>query len=220
MSDRDHASPPGFDSTDGLRILRRYHEATLEYLERRAEVRFIVCGTTGRIVLPVEPGMAAAGELVLHMPDEVERQFQVSMAPKVIERPEAEEVVDRWSAYHAASGTARRPGSRVWLTCEIHGGKCPGASGEVYDADVLMRPNPLRRAEPRLVRMVNASKDRLPRLCSRRARVEVSDPLCVGVDPLGFDVRARFGIVRIEFDLEAGSDEQAEHLIASLLEKC
>ena len=89
----------------------------------------------------------------------------------------------------------------------------------MYSGESLTRPNPLRAGEARLVKQLNTDRASLARLCKQRARLDVADPLCVGIDSFGLDVRARFGIVRIEFDLEAASLEQAEACIRSMLEK-
>jgi hypothetical protein len=217
------AHPSGFDDTrDGLRLLRRYHEATLQYHERRAEIRFVIDGATGDLILPAEPGFAGevgGHDVVLHLPDEIQRDLQLAATAELIPRPEAEESVDRWSAYHAAGGGGARPGARVWLRCRIDGGKAPHTLGEVYSGESLTRPNGLRKGEARLIKQLNADREALGRLCKSRARVDVADPLCVGIDPHGLDIRARFGIVRVEFDLEAASIEQAEACVRSMLEK-
>lgn len=203
-------------SPDGLRLLRRYREATLQFHERRAEVRFVIDNPTGALVMPVEPGFAAASELTLHLPDEVTLHLQLAVTPSQIDRPESRESVDRWHAYHAAAGTL--PPGRLWLICEIEAGKRPDSPTDVYGPEVLMQPNPLRSTEPRLVKLINSRRDRLARLCRKHAAAEVQDPLCVGVDPLGLDVRARFGVIRVEFDLEAATAEQAEALVNSMFE--
>jgi hypothetical protein len=52
----------------------------------------------------------------------------------------------------------------------------------------------------------------------REAEVELEDPKIVGVDSLGFDVRGRFDVVRIDFKDEVGSSEIACDAINSLLE--
>lgn len=222
MPSRPQSHRSGADDTrDGHRLLRRYHEATVQMLERRAEVCFVIDGATGEIVLAAEPGFGPpAGderELILHLPDEVARDLQLALTARCIDRPEAEEVVDRWNAYHGASGI--RPSARAWLRCTIDGGKAPHIPGEVYSGESLTRPNLLRKAEPRLVKLVNADRAALAAICKARARIDVADPLCVGIDPFGLDVRARFGIVRVEFDLEAPTPEQAEACIAAMLEK-
>ncbi len=96
--------------------------------DRRAEVRFIVDGATGGIVIPVEASFAkggSEGELVLWAPDEAGCVWQASLTPRVIERPESEEAVDRWAAYHAHH--AHHPGhggsssGRTWVRCVVTG---------------------------------------------------------------------------------------------------
>lgn len=222
MTGADHPSTLNYrdDTRDGHRLLRRHHEATLQYHERRAEVRFVIDGAVGDLVLPTDPGFAGevgGRDVVLHLPDESQIDLQLAATAQLIGRPEAEEAVDRWHAYHAASGML--PTARVWLRCRIDGGKAPRTPGEVYSAESLMRPNPIRTGEPRLIKQINADRAALARLCKLRAQIEVADPLCVGLDPFGLDIRARFGIVRVEFDLEAGSLEQAEACFRSMLEK-
>lgn len=209
------------DASEGFRQLRRHHEATLQYHERRLEVKFVIDGATGDVVLPADPGFASelgGRDAVLHMPQEAQCHLQVAIAAAPISRPEAEEAVDRWHAYHAASGPTAR-GPRAWLRCRVDGGKVPDSPppGEVYPAEALARPNGLRKAEPRLVKLVNTDRDAIARACRHHVRMEVTDPLCVGVDPFGLDIRARFGIVRIEFDLEAATAEQAEDCIRRVL---
>lgn len=222
MTGAAHPSPrhDRDDTRDGHRLLRRHHEATLQYHERRSEVRFVVDGAVGDLVLPADPGFAGevgGRDAVLHLPDETQIDLQLSITAEPMARPEAEEAVDRWFAYHAASGML--PNVRVWLRCRIDGGKVPHAPAEVYSAESLMRANPFRRGEAALVKQLNADRAALARLCKARARVGIADPLCVGIDPFGIDVRARFGIVRVEFDLEAGSLDQAAACVRSMLER-
>ncbi len=222
MAGAAHSFPPHErdDSRDGHRLLRRYHEATLQYHERRAEVRYVIDGAVGDLVLPTDPGFAGevgGRDAVLHLPDESQIDLQLSVTAEPMSRPESEEAVDRWHAYHAASGML--PGARVWLRCRIDGGKAPRMAGEVYSGESLMRANPFCRGEFGLVKQLNADRAALARLCRARARVEIADPLCVGVDPFGLDVRARFGIVRVEFDLEAGSLDQAAACVHAMLER-
>jgi hypothetical protein len=51
----------------------------------------------------------------------------------------------------------------------------------------------------------------------RRVGVEIGDPMAVGVDPGGFDVRARFGIVRVPFDRSAPTAQDAAAMIETIL---
>ena len=201
------------DTDDGLRLLHRHHQATLQHLERRAEVRFVIDPGTGELVFPVEQGFAAAPELVLHMPDEVQSTFELAVVPKVIERPEADGTVDRWTAYHGQAGALpTQRGGMKWVRAQIDAGKRPrpGDAGEVYSASVLQQPNPLRATEFKLIKKLNGDRPLLASMCRGSTGVEVIDPLCVGIDSFGMDIRARFGILRLEFELEAATADQAE----------
>jgi hypothetical protein len=196
-SPREHAGDPDPSEVAhaGLRLLRRHHEGTLGYFERRSSVKFILEPSTGKIIMPIEPGFAKAGagesvQMVLMAPSEQDFDIQVSLMPIIIERPESEEGVDRWAGYHGKVSETN------WVRSSIEGGK---ADIGVFDPEQLETPNPLGRDEYALIRQVNADRERLARACKAHAGTLVADPLCVGVDPLGFDVRARFGIVRVEF---------------------
>lgn len=208
----------------GRRLLHRFHEGSLACGDRRAEVRFIVDGATGGIVIPVEASFAKGGsdgELVLCAPDEANCAWQASLTPRVIERPESEEAVDRWAAYHAHH--AHHPGhsgsssGRTWVRCVATGLK---AGEQVFDEDELMQPNALRTVEARLVKAINSDRAALTKACKVHGPLDVADPLAVGVDPLGVDVRARFGIVRLEFpdNISAGTEPQAKQALGFLLE--
>ena len=81
-----------------------------------------------------------------------------------------------------------------WATGELIAARFDGA---VIDGPALVRVNPLAGDEPRLCREINTGRRaELAALC-RSIDAEVADPLVVGVDPLGFDVRRRFDVVRI-----------------------
>jgi len=44
-------------------------------------------------------------------------------------------------------------------------------------------------------------------MCFAKTKVEVEEPVVVGVDSLGLDVRATFGIVRVPFDTPMQSSD-------------
>src|SRR3982751_1049507 len=83
----------------GVRMLRRFHQGTLQFQERVAQVRFILEAATGQFVMPVEPTFAAHGgvpeSMLLWMPAESDWDAQASVTVRPIERPESVEAVDR-----------------------------------------------------------------------------------------------------------------------------
>lgn len=182
----------------GLRVLRREHEGVLLHFERRAEVKFVVESSgprAGGLVMPVEPGFAKAGQgesidMVLFCPSESDWSLQLSLQVTEIDRPEAEECVDRWVGYHGPTSQT------TWIRAAIDGGK---TETMVFGPEQLMAPNALGRGEYALIKKANADRDRLAAACKAHAAMIVADPQCVGVDPFGLDVKARFGIIRLEF---------------------
>lgn len=205
-------SQPTEVRTAGLRAVRRYHEGSLAFHERRAEVRFVVEAGTGRLVMPVEPTLARGDgeEMTLWMPAESGWDVHAALVTSLIDRPEACEAVDRWAAYHG------RTSLTAWARCRVEGLK---SRDHVWDGESVEAPNPLGRAEYALIRRVNADLPGLVLACKRHAAAALADPLCVGVDPFGIDVRARFGIIRLEFPpgIEARTPSQAETQVDHLL---
>jgi len=205
--------PEGPTPTDALRALRRSRVGTLFADEAIFPVVFIADGSTGRLVFPLAPRALDAGQHVLHVPEEDPDAMQLLLTLHPIDRDSAE-ACDRHLAYHPSHHGAPRAGA--WVAASIDSAKWRDL---VFDGSVLTVPNALREGEARLVKRANADRDALRGACARRAGVEPVDPLCVGVDPDGLDVRARFGIVRVEFESPAGTVPEAEGAIDRLLGK-
>jgi hypothetical protein len=202
---------PADDRFAGVRALRRHHQGTLQFHERVAQVKLVVEGLSGQIVMPVEPGFAISGEeMLLWLPAESDWDAQASVVIRSIDRPEAIEAVDRWRAYHGETSVS------AWIRAEIDGLKTESG---VY-GDEVQRPNALGRAEYPLIRRANADRAKLIGACKLHAATLVPDAQCVGVDPFGIDVKARFGIVRLEFPpgIIAETTEACEKQIDRLLD--
>ena len=120
----------------------------------------------------------------------------------------AHEAADRWRAYHG------EPRLTHWAAAEIQGAKFQGS---VVEHEALNAPNPFHSCEGRLCKRLNADRSALGAASRRLKGVDIKDPLAVGVDPRGVDVRARFGIVRLAFADEAPTPEDAERRIDALL---
>lgn len=206
----DTAEPP----SPLLKALRSHREGVLLLAGTSTRVRFVLDGRTGAVVMPLPatlllaPGPEAE-DPVLMAPDESEEALQLLVRIEEL-GPNREDVTDRWQAYH---GPPRFP---RWGSLAIESGKL---GAEVADGAELMLPNPLLAAEPGLCRKLNADRALLAAVCRRRAAIAPADPVAVGVDPGGVDVRARFGIVRVEFDHEAATPEAAAAAVESLLQE-
>lgn len=191
----------------GIVAIRGLHSGVLRFGDRASPVRVVYDPRDGRVVLPIEASALRADELTLHMPDESDEALQALLRAREVD-PEWDEGCDRWSAYHGrAVGT-------LWASCDV---ELLRADGRVYGGEEVMLENPLRANEGRLCGLLNRHSERLTVLCSRHDGIEVADPFAVGVDPLGVDVRARFGICRLCFERPARDADEAAERIAAML---
>jgi hypothetical protein len=196
-----------------LRLLRRFREATLAFGDRTDDIRFVIDRTDGRLVMPIESAAAKHTEFTLHLPSQSDCEASAIIDSARIERPEGSEAVDRWSVYH---GTP--PTSATWTTSRILGLKSmDDAANSVMDESILTVPNLLGTAEFRLIRLANADRPLLTRAARAIAGIDLDDASCIGVDPDGIDVRAPFGIVRLEFPYAAADIPTAELMLTALL---
>lgn len=171
------------------RALRACHAGILFYDGTPEPIRLVLDNETGRPVIPVAPRVFDADEHVLHLPEEGPGSLQLLVIPEEVQ-PGVTPGVDRWRVYH---GEAREP---RWSRFAID---CARLGRAVLDGAELMQPNHLGPLEPALLRRAGADLARLARAASTAAGRDIENPLPVGVDPLGLDVRGRFGIVRLEF---------------------
>jgi hypothetical protein len=192
-----------------LEHLRSNREGVLLADGLAHQIRFVIDGATARIVFPTHPHCLAASEMVLFVPQEDppdEPELQLLLASCEL-NPLHDEPCDRWKAYHGDPYVAH------WAACDIESARF---CGEVIDESILCRPNPLHRAEPRLCKLLNRDPNRLIELCERRCGAAPRDPVAVGVDSSGVDIRARFGIMRVPLEREAATEADALAMIEVL----
>jgi len=197
----DRASP-----SHGLRILRRHYSCKLRFGELLIDCRYVLDPATGRPVMPVpaqvlcenrSPSDDPDAEVVIFVPDdstsEAAEALQILALPEPIE-PRAHEAGDRYLVYHGAAN------ERCWAALSVQSVRWHGA---VVSGEEMLTPNPLRGVEPRVCKALNADPGRIGVACQRATGTLPMTPLVVGVDPDGIDVRARFGVIRIEFGTAA-----------------
>jgi hypothetical protein len=182
----------------------RGRRGVLELRERLERVGFVV--GQGVIVLPahgfLEPSKLEDG--ALYVPDEHEGGLALQVEVRLLD--EAQEggsgyarLIDRWEAYHGRRGAAR------FAVCVIAGARL-GAS--VIDGDDLQLVNTLGN-EGTLLRRLNADRAALARAVGGRLGLEVFEPLAVGVDQRGIDVRTRTGVLRVPMAVTAASSARS-----------
>lgn len=197
------------------RELRRHYIGTLVFDAGVSPVRYVLEPRLRRMLLAAEPAVASLTDATLFVPEERDGALQalVALTPADPDSAEVGILTDRWGAYHAGASSPR-----AWLWGTIEATKLENhvvAGDEI--AGTSPAPDALRAAEPRLCRHLNADRAALARACRAIAGVDVGTPVAVGVDPEGVDVRARFGIVRLEFETPAADEPTAMQRLAALL---
>ncbi len=144
----------------------------------------------GRFVAPVMVAMLMAADTVLELPDDGDGDLHLMMSlEKFDERTDTTGSADRWRAYHG------NPPDVNWAWITIDAAKF---LGYFIDGEAFHRPNTLEKGGSLICRALNQSKiDTVRSAIEVQYRTDAADPLVVGVDPSGFDVRRQFDIIRL-----------------------
>lgn len=178
------------DARSALRYLRSHTLGALHFDALILKRAIALDPITSDPVITAPPAVLTADHVVLHLPEESDDALQLLVEPVEL-NPDTDPACDRWRIYH---GTPRDP---RFIRLEIQSARLRSA---VFDADDLRLANPLANVEPRLCSLLNADLAALSAWCIRETNVTPTDPRAVGIDPDGLDIRARFGIIRINFD--------------------
>ena len=187
--------------TGARAFLRANLTGTIGFDEEFIPIKVVVA-PDGALVAPVMVAMLRALDVVIFLPaeDDAAMQLQVTLE-EIQDSGEHAALCDRWRIYHGEPEDVR------WARISIDAAKF---DGRMFDGLALMEPNALAEAEPRICRKVNAEmRGLLKQACLRVAEVEIEDPRLVGVDPLGFDIRGRFDVVRLDADPEIVDESDA-----------
>lgn len=188
-------------------LLRSHTTGTLLCDGTPTPVRYIVDPSSGGLVLCVEQDMLGADDCVLAVPED---SFSCPMRVNISVEEMAESISsDRYIAYHLRQD---RP---VWARGTISFAKID--SGGVADGEALMTPNPLLDAIPQLCKRLNADRKALREVCRLLTKADIENPIAVGVDEEGSDIRAEFGVVRMSWPGPVEDADECERVIASLI---
>jgi len=174
---------------DAWAFLRSNSTATLKFGEHTKDVSYVIC-PDGLLVIPAMVAMLQPSDTLLFVPEYMEdcMEIHVSLSQFTAEGKNGARA-DRWQVYHG------EPPDVQWAMLDIDAARFH----EMFiDGDGLCRENPLASEEPAICKELNTNKqDKLRVLCKTKTNVDVTNPTVVGVDALGIDVRAPFGIVRV-----------------------
>ena len=196
---------------EAYRHLRAHTQGDLRYDDRLDAIRFVM-GPAGQLVWPASHLMLDAVDTVLFVPENAEGSMELLMTVSELD-PDGPDggLTDRWRIYHLDPRDVR------WATATIDTVRF---GDQVIDGVDMVQGNPLADDESRLCRAINKDqRDDLRLVCRHVADADVESPLVVGIDPLGFDVRRRFDVVRIEAPAPMDSAEAVQDTFARLLEK-
>jgi len=190
--------------------LRRHYSGDLRFDEHFRPVRYVFA-PDGALVTPVMAAMLASYDTVLFVPECVDDALEVQVTAEQFDEQDASggALADRWRIYHG------EPEDVYWAKLVIDAARF---EGHVIDGEALMRENPLGEHESTLCRSINTDhRDDLKLLCEHFAQTDVAQPIAVGLDALGLDVRRKFDCIRIPFDKPQESAEQARSTIAHMI---
>lgn len=200
---------------DLLRRLRSFHEGVLAFGETVGDViepcKFVLDPMSGEPALPVAAEALRSLNVMLYAPDDTldnPECLQVFATCTEI-NPNTHEAADRWLAYH------NKPTHARWAKLNIQSVK---RLDEIIDGDLVRLANPLRQHEGSLCKFTNQHQSALANACERHLHTHPENPFAVGVDPWGLDIRARFGVLRVEFSTPVSTPEEAKTAIAQLLQ--
>jgi hypothetical protein len=168
--------------------LRSHTRGDLRFEEHLRPIKYVIA-PDGRPTAPVMVAMLQALDGVLFVPQYVDDAMELQVTITQFEERGADgAVADRWRIYHGEPDDVR------WAYFKIDAARF---NSMVIDGDALQRPNPLAGDESQLCRHMNQDVDMLRRLCKQYGTMQVEQPVMVGIDPLGIDLRARFDVVRV-----------------------
>jgi len=193
---------------DAERMLRGNTTATLQFGEFTENLKYVLDHRSEPIA-PIVPAMISSFDAILFIPDQTDISLEIMVTPEEIDI-ESEDV-DRWRIYHG------EPKHNLFARFYIEAIKY----GEhVIDGESFAHEHPLLAAEPGVCKHMNADhQEDLRVLCRHFAHVDVERPMMVGLDPYGIDVRAKFGIVRVEFEAEVATREAAKSTLIDMTKR-
>jgi hypothetical protein len=189
-------------------FLRAHTTGELRFDDNLRPLKYVIDGA-GRIVAPVMVAMLQSVDTVLFVPECVEHAMEVQVTLEEFqERGEDATAADRWRIYHGEPDDVR------WAFARIDAARFETL---VIDGEGLTRPNPLAVDESRLCRHMNRERlDDLRRLCIHFGKMSIENPVMVGIDPLGIDVRARFEVLRVPAPAPMDSAAQAQRVVDAM----
>lgn len=192
--------------TEVERALRGHTTATIQFGPATENLKYVL-DAEAQPVAPATRNMLSGEDIILLIPDQTQIEIQAMVTPLEIDPDSAE--ADRWRIYHG------EPSSSLFARFVL---EALSYGEHIVDGEAFSNLNPLAAHESALCRTLNKTRrSDLQALTRHFANVEVSEPLLVGVDAFGFDIRANLGIIRITALRLMESEELLHQTLAEML---
>jgi hypothetical protein len=191
-----------------LAFLRGHTKADLQFDEHMRPLKYVVA-PDGRLISPVMVAMINAVDTVLFIPSNEDGAMEVMVTLEQFDERTGEGggAADRWRIYHGEPEDVR------WAFMSIDSARFEGV---VVDGMALQQSNSLATDQSRLCKMMNESPEALRQMCLHFSKFTLEKPVMVGIDPQGFDVRARFEVVRVQATAPMNSPEKARLILKEM----
>ena len=187
-----------------IEFLHGHLSGYVKFDGERVAVKFIVA-SDGALVMPVMEAMLLAMETVLELPnDDDDSMHLIVTLSRQSETGIFAQWCDRWRAYHGEPEDVR------WASVAIDSGRL---AGWFLDDQAMMKANPLAADESALLKQFNAKPRMLLKTLCATNKVECEDPIAVGVDAGGIDIRRMHDVGRLPFPLPFENAEQVRSFI-------
>lgn len=191
------------------RKLRANFAGVLIIGERDEPVRFVIDGATGRPALPVHADVPDEESVVLLVPDRAPGAIELMGAPADLD-PVRAAVCDVHAAHFGRTSLPR------WILLDVEAAKF---SQGVCEGSEVAQPDPIWPHRAALCRALNADRAALADACERLIGLRERDLTAVNVDASGISIRFPFDILRLEFNDEVTSIDDAQREIDRLVRK-
>ena len=179
-------------------FLRSNSTASLAFGENNFDLSYIII-PDGRLVISAMVAMLQPCDTVMYVPQYEDGCMEIHVSlMQFTASGENGVFADRWQVYHG------EPPDTQWAFVDIDAARFHAM---FIDGESLRRENVLANNEHKICKTLNEKLNIVRQVCASNTNVDVKNPFVVGVDSLGVDIRAPFGIVRISAEVPFTSSD-------------
>jgi hypothetical protein len=196
---------------DAYAFLRANTAADFRFDEHLRPVKYVIA-QDGALIAPAMVAMLKAVDTVLFIPEYADGAMEVQVTLEQLDEGTSAggALADRWRIYHGEPEDVR------WATMHMDMARYHDL---VIDGEALMRPNPLGPHEARICRHMNQDHaDDLRAICAAGG-LNVENPIMVGIDPLGIDVRRQFDVIRVTAPETMNTPDDARRVLMRMADR-